>query len=293
MTITVPATSANLGPGFDTLGLAINLRNTVKITPAKFHSVSLKGEGAKNPKLKDNNMFINIFDDFHKNLSTKPRQFRFEFYNEVPLSRGLGSSSAVIISAIASAYAIEGIKLTKQKLLNLALQFESHPDNITPAVVGGFTAAIVEDNEVHYIKKSLPNDICAVVVIPNRPISTTMARKTLPFKYSKNDTIFNVSHSALTTAAFMSENWEMLREATKDRMHQYFRMKQMPELFSVQKVAYKNGALMSTLSGSGSTFFNLSYKKDAAKLISKLKDNFPHFKIYSYDFDNQGIIVDY
>ncbi len=293
MKISVPATSANLGPGFDTLGLAVNLRNTVTIVPSKFHSVSLRGEGSKNPKLKDNNMFVNIFNDFHRNISSEKQQFRFEFFNEVPLSRGLGSSSAVIISAIASAYAIEKMELPSQKLLNLALQYESHPDNITPAVMGGFTVATVRDNEVNYIKKELPNSLKAVVVIPNRPISTHLSRKSLPFKYSKEDTIFNISHSSLFTAAIMTENWKMLREASMDRIHQYYRMKQMPELFSVQKVALRNGALMSTLSGSGSTFFNMVHASDAKNLVGKLKENFPHFKIFSVDFDNVGVKVDY
>ena len=293
MKVTVPATSANLGPGFDTLGLALNLKNTVIIKPAKFNSVSLKGEGSNNPKLKNNNMFVNTFNDFHKNISDKKQNFRFEFFNEIPLSRGLGSSSAVIISAIASAYAIENIKLDKQNLLNLALSYESHPDNITPAVMGGFTVATVNDNEVNYIKKDLPKSLKAVVVIPNRPISTQLSRKTLPFKYSKEDTVANISHSSLLTAAFFSENWKMLKEASQDRIHQYYRMKQMPELFAVQKIALRNGALMSTLSGSGSTFFNIVYEKDVKRLVGKLKDSFPHFKIFSCDFDNHGVQVEY
>ncbi|MCG3716292.1 homoserine kinase, partial [Aliarcobacter butzleri] len=207
MKVSVPATSANLGPGFDCLGLAVSLKNQVIIRPSKFHSVSLKGEGANNPALKDNNMFISIFNDFYQNLSHKKRFFRFEFQNEIPLSRGLGSSSAVIVSAIASAYAIEGIKLERDKLLNLALAYESHPDNITPAVMGGFNVACVQENEVKYINKPIPKSLKAVIVVPNRAISTAMSRKTLPFKYSKEDTIFNISHSSLLTAAFMSENW--------------------------------------------------------------------------------------
>lgn len=292
MKISVPATSANLGPGFDTLGLALNIRNEVIIKPAKFHSVSLKGEGANNPKLKDNNMFISTFNDFHQNLSSGKDQFRFEFQNAIPLSRGLGSSSAVIISAIASAYAIEGIELHEKKLLNLALSYESHPDNITPAVMGGFTVATINENEVYFIKKDIPEGLKAVMVIPNRPISTSMSRKTLPFKYSKEDAIFNISHSSLLTAAFMSEDWRMLKKASKDRFHQYYRMKQMPELFAVQKVALRNGALMSTLSGSGSSFFNMAYAKDAVKLMKKLEENFPHFRIVMCDFDNNGIIVE-
>ncbi|NVJ52142.1 MAG: homoserine kinase [Campylobacteraceae bacterium] len=292
MRISVPATSANLGPGFDTLGLAISLHNQVTIRPSKFHSVSLRGEGSNNPVLKDNNMFIAIFNDFYHNLSRKKRHFRFEFTNEVPLSRGLGSSSAVIVSAIASAYAIEGIKLEKQKLLNLALAYENHPDNITPAVMGGFNVATVQDNEVKFIRKTLPKSLKAIVVIPNRPISTQLARKALPFKYSKEDTVFNISHSSLLTAAFMTENWDMLRTASLDKVHQKYRMKQMPELFDVQKTALKHGALMSTLSGSGSTLFSMCLREDCQRIESELKKRFPHFKVLSRNFDNDGVRVE-
>jgi homoserine kinase len=293
MRVVVPATSANLGPGFDTLGLAVNIKNKVIIKPAKFNSVSLKGEGANNPKLKNNNMFITTFNDFYENIAHKKQNFRFEFHNEIPLSRGLGSSSAVIISAIASAYAIADMKIEKQQLLNLALSYESHPDNITPAVMGGFTVATVKDHEVNFIKKVLPNSLKAVVVIPNRPINTNASRKVLPFKYSKEDAIFNISHSSMLTAAFFNEDWKLLREASQDRFHQYYRMKQMPELFAVQKLALKNGALMSTLSGSGSTFFNITYADDAKKLVSILKDSFPHFKVFACDFNNTGVEVEY
>lgn len=292
MRISVPATSANLGPGFDTLGLALKVKNQVIIKPAKFHSVSLKGEGSNNPILKDNNMFIAIFNDFYHNLATKKRTFRFEFENQIPLSRGLGSSSAVIVSAIASAYAIEGIELSKEKLLNLALAYEFHPDNITPAVMGGFTVSTVQDNEVQFIKKNIPKSLGAIIVVPNRPISTNLSRKTLPYKYSKEDATFNISHSSLLTAAFMSENWDMLKLASQDKFHQKYRMKQMPELFEVQKVALKQGALMSTLSGSGSTLFSLAYTEDCKKIEQSLRARFPHFKIYISGFDNYGIKID-
>ncbi|MGA1939775.1 homoserine kinase [Arcobacter sp. YIC-310] len=292
MKVSVPATSANLGPGFDSLGLAITMKNQVIIRPSKFHSVSLKGEGANNPVLKDNNMFISIFNDFYHNLSHKKRHFRFEFFNEIPLSRGLGSSSAVIVSAIASAYAIEGIRLDKNKLLNLALAYENHPDNITPAVMGGFNVATVQENEVRYINKSIPKALKAVIVVPNRPISTQLSRKTLPFKYSKDDVIFNISHSSLLTAAFMNEDWKMLRTASLDKVHQKYRMKQMPELFDVQKTALRNGALMSTLSGSGSTLFSICFADDAKRIEKALRNRFSHFKVFTSDFDNTGVKID-
>jgi homoserine kinase len=290
--VSVPATSANLGPGFDTLGIALKVKNQVVIKPAKFHSVSLKGEGSNNPVLKDNNMFIAIFNDFYSNISRKKGAFRFEFTNEIPLSRGMGSSSAVIVSAIASAYALEGMELPKQKLLNLALAYESHPDNITPAVMGGFTVASVQENEVKYIKKNIPKTLSAVIVVPNRPISTQLSRKTLPYKYSKEDATFNISHSSLLTAAFMTESWDMMRMASMDKFHQKYRMKQMPELFEVQKAALKAGALMSTLSGSGSTLFSMCYAEDAKKIENTLRQKFPHFRVFTTGFDNYGARVE-
>ena len=292
MTISVPATSANLGPGFDSLGLAINLRNMVEFHPSKFFSVSIKGEGENNPRLKGNNLFVSIFNDHYNRLVQKKQNFKFTFYNQIPMSRGLGSSSAVIVSAIASAHEAAGIRVSKRRILNHALFYESHPDNITPAVMGGFNAAAVEKNKVFSQKKHLPDYLKAVVVIPNKPISTSRARTLLPKSYSKENAIFNLSHSALSVAAFFNEDWEMLKLASQDRFHQKLRMKVLPELFSVQKIAYESGALMSTLSGSGSTFFSMAYSEDSAMIANRLKQKFSDFTIKVLDFDNHGLIIE-
>ena len=225
-------------------------------------------------------------------MTQRRKHIRFEFENQIPLSRGLGSSSAVIVSAIASAYAIEGLELSKDKLLNMALSYEAHPDNITPAVMGGFCVATVKDNEVQYIKKDLPKNLSAVIVVPSRPMSTNLSRKALPYKYSKEDATFNISHSSLLTAAFMSENWDMLRTASLDTFHQQYRMKLMPELFEVQKVALKTGALMSTLSGSGSTLFSITHAGDAKRIETALRKKFPHFKVFISGFDNTGLAIE-
>ncbi len=292
MTISVPATSANLGPGFDSLGLAIDLRNRVEFHPSKFFSVSIKGEGENNPKLKGNNLFVGIFNDHYKRLTNKAQNFKFTFYNQIPMSRGLGSSSAVIISAIASAHEAAGIRVSKRRILNHALVYENHPDNITPAVMGGFNAATVEKNKVFSQKKHLPDYIKAIVVIPNNQMNTSRSRTVLPKSYSKENAVYNLSHSALSVAAFFNEDWEMLKLASHDRFHQKARMKTLPELFSVQKVAYESGVLMSTLSGSGSTFFNMVYDEDAAMISNKLKQKFPDFMVKTLDFDNNGLIIE-
>jgi len=290
MLISVPATSANLGPGFDTLGLAVDLRNEIIIKPSKFLSVSTHGEGADNPKIKKNSLFLSIFNENYKRLSDgRLDNFRFEFHNRIPISRGLGSSSAVIVAALSGAYTAADKKYNKREILNQALRYEHHPDNITPAVMGGFNVACVEGNRVYSKKRRMPDYLRAVVVVPNRTISTARSRTVLPKMYRKEETVYSLSRAAYMTALFMSESWDLLHIASKDKLHQARRMKIMPELFDVQKLALKHGALMSTLSGSGSTFFNLAYDKDADKIAQTLQARFPQFRVFTLSLDNNGV----
>jgi len=289
--ILIPATSANLGPGFDCLGLALGLYNEVTVKPSHYQSISLRGEGEDNVKLKKNNMFISIFYEIYQELLGKKDLFRFEFNNHIPFSRGLGSSSAVIVGAIASAYEMVGVKASKEVILNKAILYETHPDNIAPAVYGGFTSSVVEGSKVKTLQKILPSTIKAVMVIPDRPMSTAHSRTLLPKSYPMKHVVYNVSHASMLSAAFFSENWDALRVASKDCMHEYRRMKQLKELFDVRDVAYDNGALMSTLSGSGSSFFNLVKAQDAEKLASVLNSHFEMFRIEVLDFDNDGFRI--
>lgn len=292
MLIKIPATSANLGPGFDALGVALSLYNEVKIEQSKYSFVSIKGEGEDRPRLKKNNTFINIFHEVYVELVGKKDNFKFEFINKIPFSRGLGSSSSVVVGAVASAYHMAGLNVDKEIVLNRSLSYELHPDNITPAVFGGFISAIVDNKKVVKIKKNLPAEVCAVIVIPDTPMSTNQSRALLPKHYKMNETVFNLSHSALLSAAFLSESWEMLRVASSDMMHELRRMNTLPKLFEVRDIAFENGALMSTLSGSGSSFFNLTYRKNSKKLFEALSSSFKEFKILELNFDNNGFIIE-
>ncbi len=292
MKIRIPATSANLGPGFDSLGLSISLYNYVTINPYTCQSISIKGYGSDKPRLKTNNIFVSIFKEIYQELAGKKENFRFEFENNIPFSRGLGSSSAVIVGAIASAYHMADVKICKEIILNRALVYENHPDNIAPAVYGGFTTSIVVENIVKTLKKELPRNLKAVMVIPDRAMSTAHSRTQLPKSYYMSDVTFNSSRVGLMSASFFSENWEMLKYASWDRVHENRRIKKMKELFNVRKIALQNGALMSTLSGSGSSFFSLSYEKNAQHLKEKLKKAFPDFSVEVFDFDNIGFKVE-
>ena len=290
MFFSVPATSANMGPGFDTLGVALSLRNEVDIKRSKFFSVSIKGEGKNNSRMKSGNIFVSIFNEQYKNITGKKESFRFEFSNNIPISRGLGSSSAFIVITQKAAYEMAGVEISKEKVLNIALTYESHPDNITPAIFGGFNVAAVEDSRVFSVKKEMPSFLKAVIVIPNVHMSTNQSRGSLPKKYTKEEAIFNLSRSSLLAALLFGGNYDMLRVASKDKFHQDIRMKTLPELFEVQRLALENGALMSTLSGSGSSFFNMTYADDAQRIKKVLEGAFSFFRVEIMDFDNDGLV---
>jgi homoserine kinase len=291
MIITVPATSANLGPGFDTLGLALNLRNEIEVKKAEITSIEIYGENAEYLRTLKRNYFVEIFSDIYKNLTGKTDNFSFKFNNKIPLSRGLGSSSAVIVAAITAAYEMAQVPYKKDKIINLALNYEPHPDNITPATLGGFCVAKIRKNRVYFLKKFIPKNLRAVIVIPNKPVSTARSRNALKTHYSLKDVVTNISSASMVTAAFFSEKFDILKYVVEDKVHQENRMKIMPELFKVREIALREGALMSTLSGSGSTYFNLAYKDDAYSIYNALKENFKEFDVKILYFDNVGVKV--
>jgi len=291
--IRIPATSANLGPGFDALGLSLGLFNEVEITEQKFFCVSLSGEGSDRAWLKKGNAFLNIFNEIYRKLGGGQEiNFKFAFHNNIPFSRGLGSSSAVIVGAIASAYKICGFEIDRAKILNTALEYENHPDNIAPATLGGFVSSVVDGKTVRTQKCEISQDLQAVVVIPDTPMPTNESRGRLPKSFSIKDCVSNLSHAAFLTACFMRRDYDSLRYACIDKMHEQMRMGVLPQLFGVREIAYDNGALMSSLSGSGSSFLNLAYRSDAAKLKACLSENFKNFRVEILEIDNGGFNID-
>lgn len=294
MILSVPATSANLGPGLDVLGLSLDFRNEFHITKARESSVEIYGEGQGVQRFLADNMFVKIFRKTLEQLQVNAGEFAFKFYNKIPVSRGMGSSSAVIVGAIAAAYKVANIPIDKQGIVERALAYEPHPDNIAPATFGGFTISMLgsgaDSGKVFSIKHTMPTYLRAVMVIPNRSISTKYSRQSLPKKYASYDVIYNMSHTSVLSAAIMQEKWDLLRLASRDKLHQERRMRQYPVLFSVQKYALENGALMSTLSGSGSSFFNLCLEGDMSHLLQALQDRFQHFRVIPMRLDNDGLI---
>jgi homoserine kinase len=271
--------------------LAINLRNEVEITPSATKEVIIEGEGAEILRRVRRNYFVDIFEKTYRELTKKEPKFKIRFINRIPISRGLGSSSSAIVGAITAAYELAQIPIRREKILSLALKYEPHPDNITPATMGGFCVAKVKRERVYYLKKSIPPFLQAVVVIPDKPISTNRSREALKESYPLPDVVSNISSSSMITAAFFAQRYELLRYVVEDRVHQEERMKAVPELFKVREIALKHGALMATLSGSGSTYFCLAYREDAAQIREAIASAFKQFAVRVYNFDNYGVRV--
>ncbi|MEI0843205.1 homoserine kinase [Brachyspira pilosicoli] len=302
VTFKIPATSANIGSGFDSVGLALDLYNEIHIYEnenSKKIEFEITGEG-ENEVSKDNNMILDAMKLVYKKLKVKPEKgYIIKCINRIPLSRGLGSSSAAIIGGLLSANYILGNKLSLENdILNMAVQLEGHPDNVSPAILGGIISGVVRKNEdFKYVKINTPKNLKAIVAIPNFHLSTEKARNALPKEISFKDAIFNISRAALLTSALSSNKLDLLEVATDDKLHQDYRAKFIPGLKELFKEAKKAGAYSVTISGAGSSI--LALVKNDENIIKKvsnaMKESFAKKKIESeikvLNIPNKGIVV--
>ena len=302
VTFKIPATSANIGSGFDSVGLALDLYNEIHIyenANSKKIEFEITGEGEKEIQ-KDNNMILDAMKLVYKKLKAKPEKgYIIKCINRIPLSRGLGSSSAAIIGGLLSANYILGNKLSlEDDILNMAVQLEGHPDNVSPAILGGIISGVVRKNEdFKYVKINAPKNLKAIVAIPNFYLSTEKARNALPKEISFKDAIFNISRAALLTSALASNRLDLLEVATDDKLHQDYRAKFIPGLKELFKQTKNAGAYSVTISGAGSSI--LALVKNDEKIIKNvsnaMKESFAKKKIDSeikvLNIPNKGIVV--
>ena len=302
VTFKIPATSANIGSGFDSVGLALDLYNEIHIyenKDSKKIEFEISGEG-ENEISKDNNMILDAMKLVYKKLKSKPdKGYIIKCINRIPLSRGLGSSSAAIIGGLLSANYILGNKLSiEDDILNMSVQLEGHPDNVSPAILGGIISGVVrKDEDFKYVKINPPKNLKAIVAIPNFYLSTETARNALPKEISFKDAIFNISRAALLTSALASNRLDLLEVATDDKLHQDYRAKFIPGLKELFKQVKNSGAYSVTISGAGSSI--LALVKNDEKIIKKvsdaMKESFAKKKIKSeikvLNIPSKGIII--
>ena len=257
----VPATSANLGPGFDALGLALDLFNDLNLSIAGADALSATGEGADELANCSTTIAHDAAHRVLRALNCDVPGVQLQMHNRIPLARGLGSSSAAIVGGLlaANAWAHKAREksLSPRQLLQLATQIEGHPDNVAPALMGGLIAAACEPNgeqlsvaAVRVPVKSWPQ---FALWIPDAQLSTHQARGVLPDNVSRADAIYNLSRSALLVAALATGDFEALGEALKDKLHQNQRAPLVPGFDAIVSAARNAGALGATLSGAGPT----------------------------------------
>ncbi len=262
MKITVPATSANLGSGFDSLGLAVNLYNEVILEPCdRLDIASL--DNIMVPAGADNLIYFaakSVFDVCGKRLGgLKIRQ-----RNNIPMTRGLGSSSACIIAGLIGANALLRDPLDEAALVNLAATIEGHPDNTTPALLGGLVTAVMDNGRVYYIKQEIAGALKLYAIIPDFELSTEFARGVLPDVVSRRDAVHNLSRAALMSASLLAGKYDNLRVAVGDRLHQPYRLPYIDGADAVFDLCYELGAYCVFISGAGPTLLTITDGKDTA-----------------------------
>jgi homoserine kinase len=265
----VPATSANLGSGFDTLGLALALYNELELEerPGGLE-LSVTGEGASELQAQGaQNLVVRAAEAAFRAVGRRPEGLRVRCRNRIPLGRGLGSSSAAAVAGIAAGARLVGETLPAEEILRLALPLEGHPDNIAPCVLGGFTVAATAGGQVRCLRVPLPHPVRAVAVIPQVRLATADARRALPAQVPLGDAVFNVNRAALLVAALSQGRLDLLREAVGDRLHQPYRAALLPGMPEVMEAAYAAGALACFLSGAGSTVLALAEGEQEAETI--------------------------
>jgi homoserine kinase len=256
VSVRVPATSANCGPGFDSIGLALSLHNQITLQISENDGLSVTGEGEiellNRPQTIAHQAAHRVFEA----LDLKIPGVHLTLDNQIPLSRGLGSSSAAIVGGLVAAnhwaQKFENRTLSTQELLDLATEIEGHPDNVAPALLGGFVvSAVGEAGKVSAIRVPIARFPRFAVWIPSAELATKAARGVLPESYSRADAVFNLSRAALLVGALVAGDFEALREALRDKIHQDFRAPLVPAFAKISRAAMESGAFGVTLSGSG------------------------------------------
>lgn len=277
-TVKVPASTSNLGPGFDSFGLAVNLYNEYSFdTDVKDFSYSsnlfeVNGNSSSERLLKHipsskDNLAYRSFEFLFKKERKETPPVKIHFECGVPLTGGFGSSSTAIVAGLMAANKLLGDKYDQDSILRIGTQLDGHPDNISPAILGGFVVCTYADCELNYINLPWNDDLSFVAIIPDFNVATAKARAALPAQVNYADAVYNIGHSALLVAALAARDTETLKKAFKDKMHQSYRAKLVPGMQYVLDAGLEAGAVGTMLSGAGATLIAVVESQDVAEIV--------------------------
>ncbi|MDK2784380.1 MAG: homoserine kinase [Bacillota bacterium] len=253
--VRVPATTANLGPGFDALGLALELYNYIEVTVGAGTgrvNIIVQGEGEGELSRGEDNLVYQAVKRAFRQRDLDPPELCLHLVNNIPLARGLGSSAAAIVGGLRAAQELLPVPFSQDELLALACELEGHPDNVSAALLGGLVISCPDrEGKHHYLKARLPESLKLVIAVPELRLSTHDARRVLPEMLPRRDAVFNLSRTALLTASLLTNDLSVLPLALEDRLHQPYRSTLIPGMDAVFAAAHQAGALGVALSGSG------------------------------------------
>jgi homoserine kinase len=266
--VRVPATSANLGPGFDALGLALALYNEVTASESDRVRVTIEGEGAGRLSAGAENVVARGVRQAYEAAGRPFKGVALACVNRVPTARGLGSSAAAWVGGLVAGNALLGGPLPRDALLALAARSEGHPDNVTAALMGGLTVSCaIGEGRITAISLPVPAAVRWVVLVPDVTSATAEARAVLPLTFSRADAVFNVQRVALLLAALQSGRLDCLGDALDDRLHQPYRRRLFPWMPAVVEAARAAGALGCVLSGAGPSL--LAAVRDGTDVVAR------------------------
>lgn len=292
VSVKVPATTANMGPGFDCMGMALPIYNTITI-----EETVLPGTGIEINVLADNDIIDRLSLDhipsdensivykavelLYNSIGQTPSELKINIHSNIPVARGLGSSSSVIVGALIAANELLGRPADEVALLSIACEIEGHPDNITPAIVGGLVISSQEDDgSVVYRKLDWPQEWAVTVCVPDFELSTDIARSVLPAEVPMKDAIFNAKRLAMFVEAIHTKDSELMKLALQDRLHQPYRMKLVPGLDKIiDNLKHFDNVLGCVLSGAGSSILIISEKNNLDKIKEVVRDTWANQNI--------------
>lgn len=229
ITLRVPATSANLGSGFDTIGMAVSLYNIFKVMellPENEYRIEAHGEGAKELSDPSANLVVRAYEEACKRWGVKGPGLSLWCHNIIPLCRGLGSSAGAVVAGVLIAKHLTCHDAGEEELLRTMTMIEGHPDNVAPCFLGGMVVSCWDGDDLRYVRlPALPPEVLCVVAVPDERVKTSDARKALPKQVPFEDAVFNLGRAALLTAAWATGKWEYLKWGMDDRLHQQYRSK--------------------------------------------------------------------
>lgn len=292
VTVEAPATTANLGPGFDCLGIALGLYNRVRLQPSDRPRVEVLGEGAGTVPEDGTNLTYRAAQLLGEKIGYRGH-WHLQQRNRIPLGQGMGSSSAAIVGGIVAAQAALDCAADREMALSLAIHIEGHPDNVAPALLGGLTVCFERrDGNRSALSLPPPEGLVAVVAVADFQVSTADARAALPDQVPRTDAVFNLSQTAATLAMLTTGRYDLLADAMRDRLHQPYRAHLIPGMDEIIAAALAAGARGAALSGSGSTIMALAPPTYAEQVQTAMlqvgRTGSGHWTGMILPFDNNG-----